>query len=448
MMPVHFRFDEKASSVVNGGRGRLTSLTLRFACLALPWTAVTVGPFLVSDLAFLATCVLLIPSALALLLEPQRIRISAGWMLVVALTVFTSFLSSLGTSHSWESAMGGLRLVAIWTILRWTLAGGLRKSSEIVRAAECYIVGAAGSGLVGLLGATGLIEAATLNVGRYSGLAVHPNSQGGSLALGAVASLALFVFGRSRWPLLLAGAVCAGGTVVSGSVSGMLACGVGVACVLARGALVADRKRVLCAGAALVALAMVGVGSLLGSMDFVHPFERLTQAKGEGVGPSTITTRVWSVRTGLEGWRVHPVFGVGLDDGSGTLGDGALVHNMFVRVLFQGGVVLFCSLALALLLLLKKPDGGHAEDNGTDLRDALLLVCGAGIVFAMTGPVLFERWFWFWFLLVPLCVPRLQVLERVWGSRGRSFHANGGENMASCQGTGYSDSVRGPVPGL
>jgi len=216
---------------------------------------------------------------------------------------------------------------------------------------------------------------------------------------------------------------CGVGLVLSGSVTGMIAAVLALCGVLVRRRL---SFKALCYGLTIIMLAYVAGTFLqhhtLGGRG-VSPLDRLTASTGGGtIEQNTFESRLGTDRIAL-GWiAADPIFGRGLDPSAGATIDDLPVHNMFLLLWAQGGLLL----ALALLLVLTRMAhvvlavGGRSDP----LKEQLVGGALAALIFAMTAPITFQRYFW-----LPLIL--LLVYEEF--TRGTTMGAGvrGGRAIAS-----------------
>jgi O-antigen ligase len=216
-----------------------------------------------------------------------------------------------------------------------------------------------------------------------------------------------------RWLMVGVVVFITTGLVLSGSVTGMLAAVVGVTVLVVRGN----------AGArALVGLAIVAVAFFVGEHFLGHgsltPLQRLQQATG---GPTINGQDSFSQRLSTWGfaWSYiasDPIVGRGLDAASGLTNGGIFtIHNLFLLAWFQGGLATLAGVVTAVAWAVRE---GWRRSSQVLIELPFAAFIGA-ITYAMTGPVLFDRFFWFPALMI-LAVHQLDTRRRGDGLSVRS----------------------------
>lgn len=361
--------------------------------LGIPWTSVRVGAFSLSDVLFVVAAIL------AAMLPPvQTLRPQPSLWIASALCIL-SMLSTAGTAVDETAAWGvAARILFVWTVWRWVARRLLGEPTAIARSLDAYLMGSAVTAGWAVLQALGVLASGGPTVGRATGLSVHPNGLGGILALAVVLGFLRIMRGEQRALSSLAVILSLLGLVASGSVSGMMAglAGIALGLALTRGLGKGLVMILVVAPIALVALDWIQTAAPF----LVLPSDRLLQVQGLDSGPSTIASRVDTIRYAFEYLQDHPMVGVGLDDASGaTLGEDVLVHNMLVRAWYQGGLPLLLAWVISLTSMAR----GHlwARSRRVDSHETMGLPVAmlTVLIFSMTGPVLYERWFWLPFVL-------------------------------------------------
>lgn len=330
---------------------------------------------------------------------PQRVSIRPlpGLWLSSLLCVFAVLQSLPDAIDASASVQVAFRLVLIWTLfqfsVRTAVAGSIVSARSLISA---YIIGCIVTATWAAMQASGispLVGAGT----RATGLSLHPNGLGGILAIGSTMAIQRVLLGRRPKSLHLASAaVLVTGVLLSGSVSAMLALVAGII-----GALIVNHVswRHWLTVCAMVLIFWLLIDSLPAiAPEITMPTSRIAEVQGLGAGPSTIDSRLETIAYAWTHIQENPLSGVGLDDASGATIDGTvLVHNWLVRAQYQGGLALLIAVSLAAATMLAKNRAMTAAgyswriDRGIESLAASVL---AAIVFSMTGPILFERWFW------------------------------------------------------
>lgn len=225
--------------------------------------------------------------------------------------------------------------------------------------------------------------------GRSLGLASHPN------ILGVLASVAIVVIlyllfktqVRKR-PLLIGLGVNIGGLLVSGSISSLSACVIGVLVFMfaARVSFKVIATLLVVGGAGLWGVTELAASGLLRG-----PAQRIAQVTGQTSDVSTLDIRQNTYAFAWEQIRRDPFFGRGLDSESGATFDGiTLAHNILLRAWFQGGLGM--GLAFALIYAAVAAMIIRSLVRGIDPAPAGVLAVVVG--FSMTSAALQQGYFW------------------------------------------------------
>jgi len=402
------------------------------AAATIPVLAVRLpGQVAVSDFfLLLATGAALARRALA----PERLPTAVSWAVPGFLVATGSALATFQAVSAGGSLAIAARVLFILLVWPWTARTLLRDRADQQRAVLAFVVGAAASGAVAMGQATLSIFPDGGLYGRATGLAQHPNDAGGSLALGLVLSARAHTFGgrgtvrRHAVLFVLIGA----GLVLSGSVTGMLSAIGGLGLMVVRRGL--DARRVLLAGVALFVALLVatsiqasiatdGIGRLT-------PLERFDQATGGGTSAqNTLASRLDTDREAIDRILEQPFLGHGLDPESGIVMDDLAVHNWLLLAWFQGGVLFVAGNAMAVS---KAVRGLVARRSRDPFVETLLLGVATAVAFALTGPVLFNRYFWFPAVLL-VVVRSTRAPSRPVGAVGEPGRAASGVRPATRQ---------------
>lgn len=368
-------------------------------CALMPATSVRLGSITVSDALFASAALVAIASPSLLKLGRHQ-----GAWLVAAIVAFGALLASPGASgDELANFSTWARLAFIWTV--WSLAATsvMRTQRQIQTSIAAFTLGCAASSLVALLQVALNVDVFGLSaVGpqqRAAGMAEHVNDQGGQLAVAVALSAAAIIqrvpISVVRKTALLA---CLFGLLASGSVSALFAAGVALAFALLRSARRPGRS---------LTLAMLGLlsGYLLLRLQYrftgVTFVERFASATAPNSSTNSVEPRIRTLEHAWERITQNPFHGTGFDVASGgTFDSVTLTHNAPLLFLYQGGLLLLVALLIALgpplMALFSKATVGPRR----------LLTPGviAALAFAQTGPIMFQRYFWFPILLLMVAV--------------------------------------------
>lgn len=361
------------------------------ATVSLPWIALRIGPVTLSDALFAV-------AAVAVVLSGRMPRPSAPMQIALGLTILAVVTSSLAAVDAGESLLVGARVVYIFAVWQWVTRAVVDTPRVLRLVVVAFVIGCAVSGLAGAAQVVLAVDIpnSTVVFGRAAGLQTHPNGQGGALAIGLAAAFALVTDRSTRLVGLMGLILTAGGLVLSGSVSGMIAATIGAIVVLLRA-----RPSV----GWIVSASALGVAAwfLLTRIDIlipgaVSPVTRLLDTTGQGVGESTALTRWLTIEHAWSTIIERGIGGVGLDVASGVTYDGeTAAHSILVLVLLQGGLLLLMAVLLAVTTALASLRRAFPGDVVS--RVGVPAMVFTALFFALTGPVLYERWFWLPMLL-------------------------------------------------
>jgi O-antigen ligase len=310
------------------------------------------------------------------------------------LAVAAGFISA-ARSTTWSSELEWtFRLLFIMGILPGVLARALQLRQHVNRCINAFVAGAALSGLAALVANFGIPLSGIQGEmsGRLVGLNVHPNGQGGTLAVAFV-----YCAGRlgseRRFVWLIPLLSCLIGIIMSGSISATVVTAVGTSFVIWR---LKRRVRTLLSIAALSLIGTVVAISLQGDRAaFLTPVQRFSSATGQ-TGISTLSLRLETIRFAWQHVRKSPFLGVGLSqDHAGTFNGVTATHNMGLLAWYQGGVILFLAVNILLVAALIASSRAKSEFG-------VVLSGGAmtAILFAQTGPSFVDRYVWIPVILV------------------------------------------------
>lgn len=364
------------------------------AVMSSAFSVVRVGQLAVADLLFVGSAALFGLSA------ARRPSPSATFQVALVLGAIAVVAVSPAADDTVASVGAGARLLFVWSVLQWALRGLSTARERQMDLVAALCIGAAVSGLVGFLqNFAGLdVPGATVMWGRASGLQAHPNGQGGLLAVAAPMALVLATSRGRRTVGVISLSCSLVGLVMSGSVTGMIGAASGLVTVL-------FLRKTSAATMAVAVLAVVGAAFFVSRLaelvpGAASPLKRFADTTGNGSGVSTLDSRLWTMEHAFDHIRAHPLSGVGLDTASGaTYNDLTLTHNIFLLQWYQGGPLLLIAVLVVILGVVPRALS-LAYTSGSAPAIAVVGGAGAALIVALTGPVLYDRWFW---LPVLLC---------------------------------------------
>lgn len=349
--------------------------------------------------------ILLMLSSAVLVLGPREnvanpILISPRVAIVGGLLLVGGALSTAVSASPLESAMTMFRMLYVALVLPWQARRLLSTTRRLSSGFTVYASGAALCGLGALAQfrfGYGIIPGSQLTeAGRYSGFTENVSDTGGTLCLAVVIGVAGIGKGTSSKTKLISVALLMGGLVglmLSGSVSGMLSAAAGCCVVLLlRGVSLFRLALIAGVGAAAAYLGNVIIQS---TKNALSPLERFSQTIGL-TGYSSLNTTASRLETDRLGWESfirHPLTGVGLDTKAAVVDpiQNLAVHNFVLGALHQGGLIFTLGILIAVVASVASGFRRVAHD-GLAIR-----ACGsavAAMVFAMTAPSFFNRYFW------------------------------------------------------
>ncbi|MBY4225554.1 O-antigen ligase family protein [Rhodococcus fascians] len=335
------------------------------------------------------------------------IWIVAGYASLVAIVTATD----LGSPSA--NLRVGVQLFVILGLGVFVLTGSVRRDPRFVATVvTAFLVTQTASAAAGIAQLSGfvILGQATINE-RSPGLSGHPN------VLGVMASIAIIVClaasqQTDKRRLLIAGcaAVNVGGLLATGSLSSMSACALGLL-------VAAFALRVRTATIVRVALAVTLTGWLVYTYTDLAdklstPSSRFLQVTGQTDAASTLEIRSETYQFAWDAIQKSPWAGVGLSSNNAASFDNVtVVHNLFLRSWYQGGILLALAVALivgAVILVALRSIG-----RGQDGAAAGVLV--AVITFALTSAFFEQPYYWLPLLLAFAMLtptPKQQPLRR------------------------------------
>jgi O-antigen ligase len=363
-------------------------------------TATTETGLTISDAFFFGAVILV-----ALSVRRRRLPPTRTWYIGIAFVVVGGMAATFHAVLPTESIFVVARMLFVLLIWQWTIRHLVTDEDRMRSIMTAYVLGCVVSAMVAVLqlDAHVLVSLGTVFNGRATGLARHPDDTGSFLALGLTfaVGLALHPSHRRRWFYIACAFLIAVGLIVSGSVSGML-CGLAGCLVIM--VLSGIKVKHFVAIVLILVAGYVGGTSIQGSSGkSLNPIARFEAATGpEANGANSVTPRVGTWKGSWRGIVESPFLGHGLDILSSLTyldpnNDTEYpTHNFILMAWYQGGILflvgdLICiAEALRRMLMNGKPDG---------TRRVLFGGAVAVLLFAMQAPMMFDRYFWFPFVL-------------------------------------------------
>jgi hypothetical protein len=399
-----------------------------------------VGPWALSDLCFLAAGA----AAWAQMLmgnerhlTPRAERRGSSLVLVGTLLMLTG--GAISSAQSWAplSALFVMaRLAWLTLVWFWIMRTVCRDRESLWRLCRWWRWSLVISACVALLGQAGIAFATPQHgEGRQAAFTGHP----GDLMNFLVAGLPLFLIivvqrassrhvTRSALVALAATALIVGGIFATGSMSGLLAGGVSLVAVVAMAWLARSRRntsrwRSPIVFAVLVLAGVVGIAVLLNSG--VPISERLESYRAGGTGVNASVEGRGEVNQYIVStFDDYLVTGTGMrmpNDATETTADLTTdstvaaglrsVHNVPLKMLYEGGLIAFVGLCVVLGAVARQAFRLVFATRGTELYGlALALVGGltAAYVSSLFGPGTYARHFW----LTPMLVGCLWTVRK------------------------------------
>ena len=377
------------------------------------FNTVGIGFLPLSDIVFLVVAtvlgLLLLTGKLSTLASSEARRSSPRLMVATLVLLAMATVSSMRSWHPEASIGVVLRLVYLTFLWFWIL-----RCLSVSRQAIDWLLRAWRWGvLISCAGAVaadlGLITLGDFNAeGRQTGWFGHPNDLAGYLAV----AVPLFVFAaprsatwskrRAELTWLVTSGFVVYALATTGSMSALAAVGIGI---LAGGAALlvtrrASGRRVVHPVKVMVTLIVAGVALTLLLGSDAPVIERITRyEEGDSSIQTSVGTRGTLNERVINRFDELLVAGHGLDlrAQDQLRGADAGIHNMYVKVLFEAGLIaalaLLVFLIVSLQLCWKLLVNMRATDVHSDLA-AIFGSCVVAITFALFQPIMFHRFFW------------------------------------------------------
>lgn len=350
-----------------------------------------------SDLFFFGALGLTI---LTLIARRQAAPVFVGPMLFLGVALFAAggLLSSLGTEAWVESLTVVARVIYITLVWFWLGAVLLTNPSHLRVAIGCWVASAAlgGAGAIVQTLFGDVIPGGEVHYGRVSGFVYQVNDLGGLCAVAAIPAAMLVARAETLAGRLASTAgllLIVAGLLLSSSVTAMVAvAGAGAVWIV-----VTDRRaRVLVpVVAGVLLLSTFAAGN---NRYWESPLERLeTSTAQSGTDEATFAMRVDSYEAAWETIDSSPLLGVGLTRVGADTSTGLAVHNLFLAVWYQAGLIALVGMLFIVAYALVTGWRALVEARGSEERAvarALFAAMLAFLVFAQAQPTLFQRYGW------------------------------------------------------
>ncbi|MGI8664200.1 MAG: O-antigen ligase family protein [Acidimicrobiales bacterium] len=317
------------------------------------------------------------------------------WVLGAVFIISGLLVAAIPSEETGANVLVAVRLFLVlgpFAALFKHLGRGPRFEGKVLR---WYVYGSAASAAVAAGQALGVVGFAQVPgiTNRFLGLAEHFNDLGGTLAIGLVAS----IFGNStlaRPVRVLIPLTIVIGLFLSGSVTGNLAASAGIAWGFYRSSSRRHRR------AAFAVVGLVLATLLVVALNNRSTLEDRLQVvtKGAGGEQGTLFSRIDSMSSALHRIEDSPLLGRGSSaKEAAVLKDGTATHNIVLLYWYQSGLLG----VLGLLLVL------HAATRRSRRRlapatNAMLV---AALIYSLTAPIQFHRYFWLPVLMALACRP-------------------------------------------
>ncbi len=391
--------DDAAPTAGRTGRIPLSPTTAVWMAIAVVVPIYRSLPGAVTQLWAMAVLAVIVASvALGRVARPQFVGVwlIAGYAALVATVTATRGSDVTGNLYV------GIQLFIVLGLGIFVMVANVRRDPEFVRrVCIAFIASQSVSALVAAIQLAGssVFGFGVVN-GRAPGLAGHPNVLGimSSLALILCLGAAVQKVGN-RVVLVLISIVNAVGLLATGSLSSLSACAIGLIVVA-----ISSRVKI-----ATIVKSFVGASVLFWiaitytefGKHLETPADRYLQVTGQTKAVSTLEIRNDTYGFAWDAIRAHPLSGVGLNAANAASFDNVtVVHNVFLRSWYQGGVVL--ALAVALIICASALVAFRSMKSGKNAAAAGVLV--SMMTFALTSAFFEQAYYWLPVVLAFACL--------------------------------------------
>lgn len=380
------------STVQPGRRTQLSLLAPARGCLYLGLFAVSLlvfrvgGAITVGDVLLVAAVGLTIADSVV-----NGRRLPTSSVVAFAMVFVGGVLASLASANPGESAAVLARVVLLAFLVPWCMSVLLSTPARVRRALLWFAAGAAVCGAGAIAQAVGIVVPGSevTSGGRFPGFAVHVSDTGGITCLAVVYGAGLFLARGGRVVGAAVFVVGLAGLILSGSVSGMISALAGVLALLVWHRL--SLPKALGIGAVLAGAAAWAITLMSTTENALTPMERYAQVTGATGRGNTSESRWDSIVAGLHGFVDSTFVGVGLEPAASFTSTGLPAHNFLVAALFQGGALFTAGVCLVIYRAVR---AGLRAGWWSSLHATLGAGMVTAVVFAMTAPSVYNRYFW------------------------------------------------------
>lgn len=313
----------------------------------------------------------------------------------VLLIVVGGSLSTANALAPSESLLVILRILLVVVALPWAASILITDRIMLRRAIGAYAAGGAAVGFGSI--AQGLFHITipgsyVTEAGRFPGLTQNVSDAGGITSVAVVLSYYMLVTASEFWRRLFWMAMIVGagtGLVLSGSVAGLFAAGIGILVLLLRGAIKFWHALMIALAGFVVIAATSSIQSTVGALSPVERFQQVFGLSEKG-RYATSESRLDTYQLALDSFIQSPLIGAGMDGYSGVVDGGFQAHNVLIASLYQGGIFV----GLGMLIVLLRPFGPWIRRDRSLITSYVLACTLGGITFAMTAPSMFNRYLW------------------------------------------------------
>lgn len=313
------------------------------------------------------------------------------------------FASEWRDPHALEGVAIVARLIFVWALWQWQAKQVLLSDRHLAATIQAFILGCAVSGIAAVAQYRYgfVIPGSELTSGlRAPGLAQHVNDQGGALAVAFAMAVAFLAIDKTKRRIvyLVAAVGAAVGLMLSGSVTGMLSA-------IAAAVLVILRQRFSVRSTVIALIAAFGsykVGSYFMAQtaegEGADPITRFLMATGQQgtAEQNTLSSRLDTMRKGWDWIGENPFIGRGFSSAQSIAVHGTPVHNILLGYWAAGGLLVVVAVTV---LVGRGVYVAFKRIAPSIYREQIIAGMFATVTFSMTAPIIYQRYFWFPFML-------------------------------------------------